>query len=289
MAAKNIQVGQQWLTRSGKIATVVRKIDNVCHPFECAIRQGKFTVTDTGSLYDPHQLSKWDLVEKVSDPCQKPSIEVGQVWIARNGRSVRIVQKLDFAASKDHPWVCEDSMGAPYTVNDEGFEFTALLQTPHDLIERVSHPPLTAANPTELQLSDEALTELESMAPTERDAAAVAIDTLNGMGYRFDGQCWSKDPEASDVTTHPLYPVFMKAIEQAMFGKGQRHGGSATPFFDQPWVHYAKMHGRGFLTGQSAKKLEEAASLRSGEAFETEVLGALVYAGMSIIYERSAT
>jgi hypothetical protein len=87
---------------------------------------------------------------------------------------------------------------------------------------------------------------------------------------------------------HPLYEVFMAAIEQAMFGKGERHGGARTEFTDQPWVHYGKMHGRGFLTGQAAKKLEEAASTRNGAAFETEVFGAMVYMGMAILHERKA-
>ena len=85
---------------------------------------------------------------------------------------------------------------------------------------------------------------------------------------------------------HPLYEVFMAAIEQAMYGKGERHGGALTPFLDQPWAHYAKMHGRGFLTGQAAKKLEEAASTRSGLAFEQEVFGAMVYLGMAVLRER---
>lgn len=85
---------------------------------------------------------------------------------------------------------------------------------------------------------------------------------------------------------HPLYPVFMAAIDQCMNGKGERHGGAATPFLEQPWLHYAKMHGRGFLSGQCAKKLEEAASTREGPAFETEILGAIVYAGMAILYDR---
>lgn len=89
-----------------------------------------------------------------------------------------------------------------------------------------------------------------------------------------------------DARNHPLYPIFVAAIEQAMYGKGERHGGNVTPFLDQPWTHYAKMHGRGFLTGQATKKLEEAAHQREGEAFETEVLGAIVYAGMSILKER---
>jgi len=89
-----------------------------------------------------------------------------------------------------------------------------------------------------------------------------------------------------DMLDHPLVPVLMKAVEQAMYGKGERHGGALTPFEEQPWVHYAKMHGRGFLTGQAAKKLEEAASTRTGAAFETEVLGAMVYLGMAILHER---
>jgi hypothetical protein len=46
------------------------------------------------------------------------------------------------------------------------------------------------------------------------------------------------------------------------------------------------MHGRGFLTGQAAKKLEEAANTREGQAFETEVFGAIVYLGMSVLKER---
>ena len=87
------------------------------------------------------------------------------------------------------------------------------------------------------------------------------------------------------IEAHPLYPVFMAAIEQAMYGKGERHGGNVTPFMEQPWAHYAEMHGRGFLTGQAAKKLEEAASTREGEAFKLEVLGAIVYCGMSVIHE----
>jgi len=87
------------------------------------------------------------------------------------------------------------------------------------------------------------------------------------------------------VQEHPLADVFEGAVRQAMFGKGVRHGGAQTPFLDQPWTHYARMHGRGFLTGQAAKKLEEAASTRHGEAFLTEMRGALVYIGMAILHE----
>ena len=85
---------------------------------------------------------------------------------------------------------------------------------------------------------------------------------------------------------HPLTDVFDAAIKQVTKGKGIRHGGDSVPFLDQPWAHYAKMHGRGFLTGQAAKKLEEAATTKEGEAFVQEMLGAMVYIGMAILVTR---
>lgn len=88
------------------------------------------------------------------------------------------------------------------------------------------------------------------------------------------------------VVDHPLFPIFVAAIEQAMYGKGERHGGARTPFLEQPWAHYVKLHGRGFATGQAAKKLEEAASTREGAAFESEVFGAMVYIGMAVLTDR---
>lgn len=92
--------------------------------------------------------------------------------------------------------------------------------------------------------------------------------------------------QVQETEEHPLYPVFVRAISQAMYGKGERHGGAKTSFLDQPWTHYAKLHGRGFLTGQAAKKLEEAVSTREGTAFEDELLGAMVYIGMAILHNR---
>lgn len=91
-----------------------------------------------------------------------------------------------------------------------------------------------------------------------------------------------------EIKAHPLYAVFEAAICQAAQGKGRRHGGDVTPFLEQPWCHYAKMHGRGFLTGQAAKKLEEAASTLTGARFDEEILGAIVYAGMAALENRRA-
>ncbi len=117
----------------------------------------------------------------------------------------------------------------------------------------------------------------------------LAAETLMALGWIFDGKCWTEEHAVqrdSAVLSHPLYPIFVQAIEQAMYGKGERHGGNVTPFLKQPWAHYVKLHGRGFATGQSAKKLEEAASLREGKPFDDEVMGAIVYAGMSILKNR---
>lgn len=95
-----------------------------------------------------------------------------------------------------------------------------------------------------------------------------------------------QDQKPQRAEDHPLYKPLMAAIHQAMFGKGERHGGASMPFLDQPIFHYARMHGRGFLTGQAAKKLEEAASTRHGEAFVGEVLGAIVYAAAALLREQ---
>ena len=85
------------------------------------------------------------------------------------------------------------------------------------------------------------------------------------------------------MNSHPLQSVFTSAIEQVVSGKGKRHGGGEIPFMEQPWVHYAKMHGRGFLTGQAAKKLEEAVSKPTVADMERELLGAMVYLGMAVL------
>ena len=91
------------------------------------------------------------------------------------------------------------------------------------------------------------------------------------------------------MENHPLESVFRSAITQATTGKGMRHGGNITPFLEQPWAHYYNMHGRGFLTGQAAKKLEEAATLRHGVEFEEEAIGAIIYLAMAILKEREKT
>lgn len=89
---------------------------------------------------------------------------------------------------------------------------------------------------------------------------------------------------------HPLFDVYMQAIAQVAFGKGERHGGSASPFMDQSWKRITDAHGVGWLTGQAAKKIEEAITNTTRnsewgrEAWEREILGAIAYLGMAYLF-----
>jgi hypothetical protein len=111
-----------------------------------------------------------------------------------------------------------------------------------------------------------------------------------------------------------MQAVLDDVMRQLLSGKGRRHGGGATPFYDQPWVTLYRTHGAGFLTGQAAKKLDEAVRARAkgeeelsrgvfrddtssggghaeakrkiDEAWEREVLGAIVYLGMAVLAGR---
>lgn len=146
------------------------------------------------------------------------------------------------------------------------------------------HPTcLSKGKPGIACASYKARSSIDDATPEEWDASSRSL-----LGNATPPTAFANMAADLDATeNHPLYGVFMAAIEQAMHGKGERHGGARTPFLEQPWKHYAELHGRGFLTGQAAKKLEEAASTRTGQAFETEVFGAMVYLGMAILHERS--
>jgi len=92
---------------------------------------------------------------------------------------------------------------------------------------------------------------------------------------------------------HPLVTVFEAALHQATQGKGTRHGGESKPFFEQKWLQLAKVHGNGFLTGQAEKKIAEC--VESGnlendiDAFNREILGAIVYLGMAYLHANDLT
>lgn len=86
------------------------------------------------------------------------------------------------------------------------------------------------------------------------------------------------------IQDHPLYPIFNGAIEQAMHGKGVRHGGATTPFEEQRWARLAtNPYGPAY---QAMKKFEESLDKTTFEDFEREFHGALVYMGMTYLKMR---
>lgn len=87
-------------------------------------------------------------------------------------------------------------------------------------------------------------------------------------------------------TGHPLFEVFGDVVRQVTRGKGERHGGEATPFFEQPWVSIANTAGNGFLVGQAIKKAMEAGGKPDFASWETELLGAAAYLGMAVLHGR---
>lgn len=85
---------------------------------------------------------------------------------------------------------------------------------------------------------------------------------------------------------YSLADVMRRAFEQASTGKGKERHANALPFDQQPMQTIAAAHGVGFLTGQAAKKSQEAMGLPH-DAKIRELLGAIVYlAGAVIFLER---
>lgn len=105
-----------------------------------------------------------------------------------------------------------------------------------------------------------------------------ACDRLEALEYHLAMQ--SKLP-----TQHPLRAIYSAAIDQLTKGKGERHGGDSVPFLEQRWLSLSDAFGGQGLFWQAGKKLEEAMG-KEGEARERELLGALNYLAMGILYEQ---
>ena len=93
------------------------------------------------------------------------------------------------------------------------------------------------------------------------------------------------EPEPDEDTSEREYDDLRRQIEaafaQAATGKGRERHADGRRWTDQPIFTVARQHGAGFLTGQAAKKLGEAAAMsRRGEHNRArhEMLGAIVYA-----------
>lgn len=90
----------------------------------------------------------------------------------------------------------------------------------------------------------------------------------------------------SSLGSHPLSSVLQDCLSQVTSGKGDERHGQGKIFLDQPWKWLADTHGVGFLTGQAAKKLEEAQSFEDHHRWEREMKGVIVYAAMAMLYRR---
>jgi hypothetical protein len=87
------------------------------------------------------------------------------------------------------------------------------------------------------------------------------------------------------ATDHPLFKIFIQAIDQAVNGKGEERHGQGKPFMKQPWRRLGDVYGTGFLFGQADKKLEEAQGLSMPEHRRKELLGSLNYIAMGLLHE----
>ena len=80
--------------------------------------------------------------------------------------------------------------------------------------------------------------------------------------------------------------VLEQVANQVFEGKGRERHGNGTPFESQPWKHIVDNVGDGFTTGQALKKIFELKSLKGFPAYEREILGAIVYLVMSLMYKQ---
>lgn len=79
--------------------------------------------------------------------------------------------------------------------------------------------------------------------------------------------------------------VLDRVSDQVFNGKGKERHGHGIPFQDQPWKHIVDNVGDGFTTGQALKKIFELKSLKTYAAYEREILGAITYLVMSLMYK----
>lgn len=82
---------------------------------------------------------------------------------------------------------------------------------------------------------------------------------------------------------YSLAAVFQRAFEQASGGKGKERHANNLPFDQQPMQTIAAAHGVGFLTGQAAKKSQEALGLPHDRKI-AELLGAMNYLAGAVIF-----
>lgn len=171
-------------------------------------------------------------------------IKVGQRWLTSCGVVTRIIDKIK---DDSYPFVTEHG-----SVTKHGCVWVG--DNPHDfdLVDLIND-----------------------------DAESLAVETLAGLGYVFDGQCWVQDVPAA---YEKLADVLNRALLQASQGKGrERHASGDTPFEEQPMATINRQLGsvHGFIY-QAHKKSLEAMRLPAGRDV-AELLGAINYLAGAVI------
>ena len=167
-------------------------------------------------------------------------IKVGQRWLMSCGAVTRVIDKIK---GDMYPFVTEHG-----SVTKNGTTWAEDRPNEFDLVDLIGEAP---------------------------DAESLAVETLAGLGYVFDGQCWVQDtPAAYDK----LADVLNRALLQASQGKGRdRHAVDGVPFEEQPMATINRQLGsvHGFVF-QAHKKSLEAMRLPAGRDV-AELLGAVNY------------
>lgn len=91
-----------------------------------------------------------------------------------------------------------------------------------------------------------------------------------------------KTPAVPAPGYEDLFSVFLRAHNQAAYGKGNERHATGQPFAEQPIMKLTELYGPGFPLGQAGKKMQEALRLPK-EAAINELLGAINYIAAYII------
>lgn len=78
--------------------------------------------------------------------------------------------------------------------------------------------------------------------------------------------------------------ILQEALYQVFEGKGRERHGNGIDFSLQPWKSITDNVGTGFVIGQALKKLMEVKNLTTTSSYKRELLGAIVYIVMAIMY-----
>ena len=109
-------------------------------------------------------------------------------------------------------------------------------------------------------------------------------DSMNGATRLNPGAFRHCTTAPADIFEHPMFAHLIRAIDQALAGKGSRHGGGVIPFEQQKLFSIARSTGVRGIMFQVVKKASEACEKGNRKEFEREAIGAMVYLAAALIH-----